>query len=136
MVSIWMNYCIFHWFILFNLYVFICGLRDLVRGSRGPSTVTLMALVYVVTCTGEELTIIDNVKLLPKKCNQKLNYNQIKSKEFLIEFNFLLNVLIMSYGITYCYMSAIWRCIDFSYSRPSMLHWTRHITTTTTALHY
>lgn len=34
-------------------------------GSRGPSTVTLMALLYVATCGGQELTIIDSVKLLP-----------------------------------------------------------------------
>ena len=47
------------------------SLRDFVRGSRGPSTVTFIALLYVVTWIGDELTIIDRVKLLPAKINEK-----------------------------------------------------------------
>jgi hypothetical protein len=53
----------------------ICSLRNsdhcgwysrvLERGSRGPSTVTLIALLYVAICGGEELTIIVRVKLFP-----------------------------------------------------------------------
>jgi hypothetical protein len=35
------------------------------RGSLGPSTVTLMALLYVAICGGEELTVIVSVKLFP-----------------------------------------------------------------------
>jgi len=35
------------------------------RGSRGPSTVTLIALEYVATCVGEPATEIVNVKLFP-----------------------------------------------------------------------
>jgi hypothetical protein len=35
------------------------------RGSRGPSTVTLIALLYVAICGGEELTVIVKVKLFP-----------------------------------------------------------------------
>jgi hypothetical protein len=38
----------------------------LLRGSRGPSTVTLIALVYVATCGGFVLTVIVRVKLLPE----------------------------------------------------------------------
>ena len=49
------------------------SLRDFVRGSRGPSTVTFIALLYVVTWIGDELTIIDRVKLLPAKINEKLS---------------------------------------------------------------
>lgn len=37
------------------------------RGSRGPSTVTLMALLYVVTCGGLDDTIMVIVKLFPVK---------------------------------------------------------------------
>jgi hypothetical protein len=36
------------------------------RGSRGPSTVTLIALVYVATCGGVVDTVIVSVKLLPE----------------------------------------------------------------------
>jgi hypothetical protein len=35
------------------------------RGSLGPSTVTLIALLYVAICGGEELTMIVRVKLFP-----------------------------------------------------------------------
>lgn len=37
------------------------------RGSLGPSTVTLMALLYDATCGGLVDTVIVNVKLLPVK---------------------------------------------------------------------
>ncbi len=47
-----------------KLYV-ILDLRVLERGSRGPSTVTLIALEYVATCVGEPATEIVNVKLFP-----------------------------------------------------------------------
>jgi hypothetical protein len=40
-------------------------LLDLVRGSRGPSTVTLMALLYVATWKGVELMTIVSEKLFP-----------------------------------------------------------------------
>lgn len=36
-------------------------------GSRGPSTVTLMALLYVAICGGLVEIVIVNVKLLPEK---------------------------------------------------------------------
>lgn len=36
-------------------------------GSLGPSTVTLMALLYVATCGGLDDTIIVNVKLFPAR---------------------------------------------------------------------
>jgi hypothetical protein len=39
------------------------------RGSLGPSTVTLMALLYVAICGGEELTVIVSVKLFPARRN-------------------------------------------------------------------
>jgi hypothetical protein len=42
------------------------GLLVLERGSLGPSTVTLMALLYVAICGGEELTVIVSVKLFPE----------------------------------------------------------------------
>lgn len=35
------------------------------RGSRGPSTVTLMALLYEATCGGLVDTVMVSVKLLP-----------------------------------------------------------------------
>lgn len=44
--------------------------RVLERGSRGPSTVTLIALLYVAICGGEELTIIVSVKLFPVTINE------------------------------------------------------------------
>lgn len=42
---------------------------NLLLGSLGPSTVTLMALLYVTTWGGEELMDIVKVKLLPVKNN-------------------------------------------------------------------
>lgn len=42
------------------------------RGSRGPSTVTLIALLYVATCGGLVDTIIVNVKLFPAILKLKL----------------------------------------------------------------
>lgn len=50
------------------------------RGSRGPSTVTLIALLYVATCGGLVDTIIVKVKLLPKKLEKK---NQDSFKKML-----------------------------------------------------
>lgn len=44
-------------------------LRVLDLGSLGPSTVTLIALLYVVTCGGEQLTVMVSVKLLPENIN-------------------------------------------------------------------
>lgn len=52
------------------------GLRVLERGSRGPSTVTLIALEYVATCVGEPATEIVNVKLFPV-INEKIKYFNI-----------------------------------------------------------
>lgn len=46
--------------IIINLLVF-----DL--GSRGPSTVTLIALLYVVIWGGDVETVIVSVKLFPEK---------------------------------------------------------------------
>jgi hypothetical protein len=40
-------------------------LLDFVRGSLGPSTVTLMALLYVATWKGVELMTIVSEKLFP-----------------------------------------------------------------------
>lgn len=42
-------------------------------GSRGPSTVTLMALLYVVIMGGLVDTVIVNVKLLPAKITKRPN---------------------------------------------------------------
>lgn len=41
------------------------------RGSRGPSTVTLIALLYVATCGGLDDTIIVKVKLFPANSKKK-----------------------------------------------------------------
>lgn len=46
-------------------------LHVLERGSRGPSTVTLIALVYVATCGGLVDIVIVTEKLLPGKDNNK-----------------------------------------------------------------
>lgn len=43
----------------------IYGLLVFDRGSLGPSTVTLIALLYDATCGGLVETVIVNVKLLP-----------------------------------------------------------------------
>ncbi len=50
-------------------------LRALLRGSRGPSTVTLMAFEYVATRGGVVQIVIVSVKLLPIKhvLNNKKN---------------------------------------------------------------
>lgn len=40
---------------------------DLLRGSRGPSTVTFMALQYVATCRGSVFTVIVNESVFPIK---------------------------------------------------------------------
>ena len=47
------------------------------RGSRGPSTVTLMALLYVAICGGEELTVMVSVKLFPE--TQIIFYDSLKN---------------------------------------------------------
>jgi len=52
---------------VFFRYLIEFNIRVLDRGSLGPSTVTLMALLYVVTCGGLLATVILNVKLLPAK---------------------------------------------------------------------
>ena len=44
-----------------------CVLLVLLLGSRGPSTVTLMAFWYKVICGGHVYTAMVMVKLLPKK---------------------------------------------------------------------
>lgn len=46
-------------------------LLTLLRGSRGPSTVTLMAFWYRVICGGCVHTVIVRVKLFPEKRNIK-----------------------------------------------------------------
>lgn len=46
------------------------------RGSLGPSTVTLIALLYDATCGGLVDTVIVNVKLLPVK-KKNLNIKMI-----------------------------------------------------------
>lgn len=54
----------------------MCTISDLLvfdLGSRGPSTVTLIALLYDATCGGLVDTVIVNVKLLPAmKENRKM----------------------------------------------------------------
>lgn len=50
-----------------NIFKVLIGyLLVLDRGSLGPSTVTLIALLYVVTCGGLVDTSMVNVKLLPE----------------------------------------------------------------------
>jgi hypothetical protein len=49
-----------------NSHLLVCHSRVLERGSLGPSTVTLMALLYVAICGGEELTMMVRVKLFPE----------------------------------------------------------------------
>jgi len=39
--------------------------KNLLRGSRGPSTVTLIALQYVATWGGSVFTVIVNVNVFP-----------------------------------------------------------------------
>ena len=43
----------------------------LFRDSRGPSTVTLMALLSVATCIGSLCTVIVRLKFLPKSVHTK-----------------------------------------------------------------
>lgn len=50
-------------------------LHVLERGSRGPSTVTLIALVYVATCGGLVDMVIVTEKLLPGKRNLQITVN-------------------------------------------------------------
>lgn len=52
---------------IFESFQQINYLHVLERGSRGPSTVTLMALVYVATCGGLVDIVIVTEKLLPIK---------------------------------------------------------------------
>lgn len=40
---------------------------DLLRGSRGPSTVTLIARQYVATCMGSVFTVIVSENVFPVK---------------------------------------------------------------------
>ena len=50
--------------------------RVLERGSRGPSTVTLIALLYVATCGGDVLTVMVMLKLLPGTDTQTVRQEQ------------------------------------------------------------
>lgn len=59
-------------------HVIISDLLVFDRGSRGPSTVTLIALLYDATCGGLVDTVIVNVKLLPVK--EKL-FNSLKQQQ-------------------------------------------------------
>lgn len=43
------------------------------RGSRGPSTVTLMAFWYVATCGGDVASIIVRVKDFPVKKEENVS---------------------------------------------------------------
>lgn len=58
----------------FRNLVFFCFcekyLQVFERGSRGPSTVTLIALVYVATCGGLVDIVIVTEKLLPVEKNK------------------------------------------------------------------
>ena len=45
-------------------------LHVLERGSRGPSTVTLIAFVYVATCGGLDDMVIVTEKLFPVKSSK------------------------------------------------------------------
>lgn len=49
------------------------------RGSLGPSTVTLIALPYVVTCTGLVDTVMVSVKLFPGRTRREKRKNNVKS---------------------------------------------------------
>jgi len=61
------------WLISFNyLYTKPLHLLDFVRGSRGPSTVTLMALLYVAIWKGVELMTMVSEKLFPATEKQLL----------------------------------------------------------------
>lgn len=48
-------------------------LLDLDRGSRGPSTVTLIALLYVATIGGHVAIVMVIVKLFPGKSRKNPN---------------------------------------------------------------
>lgn len=63
-------------YVAFEYQIYItaacCNKSDLLvfdLGSRGPSTVTLIALLYDATCGGLVDTVIVNVKLLPAREN-------------------------------------------------------------------
>lgn len=58
---------------IFFIKIAILYLLVLDLGSLGPSTVTLIALLYVATCGGLVETVIVKVKLFPEK-NEKKNY--------------------------------------------------------------
>ena len=48
-----------------------CHLLALLLGSLGPSTVTLIAFIYVQTCGGLVATVIVRLKLFPVKHNHE-----------------------------------------------------------------
>lgn len=54
------------------------NLLDLVLGSLGPSTVTLMAFMYVATITGRLCMIIVIVKLFPVKQYIQMEHEALK----------------------------------------------------------
>jgi len=54
------------------------NLLILLLGSRGPSTVTLMAFWYIATCGGWVNTTMVKVKLFPEK---KYHHYSIHSKQ-------------------------------------------------------
>lgn len=67
----------------------IYGLLVFDRGSLGPSTVTLIALLYDATCGGLVETVIVNVKLLPVnkwKLLFSLSFRWIMEKLFVIQW--------------------------------------------------
>jgi hypothetical protein len=70
------------------------GLLVFERGSLGPSTVTLMALLYVAICGGEELTVIVKVKLFPVKRDSATDFLVNDVKHFFVTGNNFIAVLV------------------------------------------
>lgn len=67
-----------HWPIGYYLYLLV-----LERGSRGPSTVTLIALLYVAICGGFVDTVMVNVKLFPVTRPNTQKENEIQFNKFM-----------------------------------------------------
>ena len=68
----------------------------LLLGSRGPSTVTLMALAYTPTCGGFVLTVIVSEKLLPEiENNVNVRYYLFNYFMFLVFSCFVRNFVLI-----------------------------------------
>jgi hypothetical protein len=72
--------------------------RVLERGSLGPSTVTLMALLYVAICGGEELTMMVRVKLFPETKRKQIFRGTSTGQQHLHTIVSLISMLFSCYS--------------------------------------